>query len=401
MSLLTSISIKNFKSLKDVRVDLGQLNVFIGENGVGKSNVLEAIGLLSTAVSGEMDYNRLSDRGVRLSTPEVFKSSFKNKARPSEIRIEAQFYKRDSYAVTILPDKKESRQQFFYKNESLEVGGERVAGRSHNGATVAGSSVAKPSSKVSVLISAYSLGAIQDYTDQLLSCVGEYKIYSPSTPILRGAPDDSRQDHLGLNGGNLALVLRSIGGKNVSILLSIMRKMFPWIKLVGVAQPIDALQPRHVSSYDRVVAFKDKFMKTNFNILYAYDVSEGALYVLFVLCLLLHESSPDFFALDNIDSTLNPGLVTDLVRHISHHLEDNSEKQIVLTSHNPTTLDALDLFDDRHRLFVVDRGEDGSTKVRRVAPPAGISRDRWAELVNNLKMSELWLSGAIGALHKV
>jgi len=141
-------------------------------------------------------------------------------------------------------------------------------------------------------------------------------------------------------------------------------------------------------------------MKLNFNTLYAYDVSEGAVYVLFVLCLLLHKSSPKFFALDNIDSTLNPGLVTSLVLEMAKHLSAEQDKQVLLTSHNPTTLDAMDLFNDAQRLFVVERGAGGGTTIRRIKPPDGITREKWGELLHQVKLSELWLSGSIGALHQ-
>ena len=40
--LYDRISVKNFKSIKDVTLDLGKLNVLVGPNGSGKSNLLEA-----------------------------------------------------------------------------------------------------------------------------------------------------------------------------------------------------------------------------------------------------------------------------------------------------------------------------------------------------------------------
>ena len=42
---IKEIKIKNFKSLYDVSFCPGNLNVFIGANGSGKSSVLEAIGV--------------------------------------------------------------------------------------------------------------------------------------------------------------------------------------------------------------------------------------------------------------------------------------------------------------------------------------------------------------------
>ena len=40
------LAIKNFKSIIDLTIELGRVNVFIDANGIGKSNVLEAIARL-------------------------------------------------------------------------------------------------------------------------------------------------------------------------------------------------------------------------------------------------------------------------------------------------------------------------------------------------------------------
>lgn len=44
--MIKTLEIRNFKSLKNVRLDLGNLNVFLGPNAAGKSNILDALKLL-------------------------------------------------------------------------------------------------------------------------------------------------------------------------------------------------------------------------------------------------------------------------------------------------------------------------------------------------------------------
>ena len=53
------ISIRNFKSLYNVSFEPGKLNVFIGANGSGKSSVLEALGVLSAAMTDRVNTNSL------------------------------------------------------------------------------------------------------------------------------------------------------------------------------------------------------------------------------------------------------------------------------------------------------------------------------------------------------
>ena len=45
--MIKKLSIKNFKSVKELAIDCRRVNLFIGEPNAGKSNILEALGLLS------------------------------------------------------------------------------------------------------------------------------------------------------------------------------------------------------------------------------------------------------------------------------------------------------------------------------------------------------------------
>lgn len=64
--MFTHISVQGFKSLLDVKkLGLGQINVLIGANASGMTNILEAIGVLGAAASGNLDDQALMRRGVR------------------------------------------------------------------------------------------------------------------------------------------------------------------------------------------------------------------------------------------------------------------------------------------------------------------------------------------------
>jgi len=45
--MINKLSIRNFKSIKELDIDCARVNLFIGEPNTGKSNILEALGLLS------------------------------------------------------------------------------------------------------------------------------------------------------------------------------------------------------------------------------------------------------------------------------------------------------------------------------------------------------------------
>jgi len=52
--LLRSMSAANYRSLRAIRMDLAGVNLFIGENGVGKSNLYRALQLVQAAVRGNL-----------------------------------------------------------------------------------------------------------------------------------------------------------------------------------------------------------------------------------------------------------------------------------------------------------------------------------------------------------
>ena len=44
--MINKLEIKNFKSIKEEKINCKRLNVFIGKPNVGKSNILEAVSML-------------------------------------------------------------------------------------------------------------------------------------------------------------------------------------------------------------------------------------------------------------------------------------------------------------------------------------------------------------------
>ena len=47
--MISRVSIRNFKCLRDVQIDLERFTVFVGPNASGKSSILQAVDLLCRA----------------------------------------------------------------------------------------------------------------------------------------------------------------------------------------------------------------------------------------------------------------------------------------------------------------------------------------------------------------
>jgi predicted ATPase len=61
---LRSMSATNYRSLRSIRMDLAGVNLFIGDNGVGKSNLYRALQLVQAAVRGTLAYEIAAEGGM-------------------------------------------------------------------------------------------------------------------------------------------------------------------------------------------------------------------------------------------------------------------------------------------------------------------------------------------------
>ena len=74
--MVREIKIQNYKSVQDLTLELGRINVLIGANGCGKSNILEAIAFGSAAAEDKLGNGFLSSRGIRVTDPIWMRSGF-------------------------------------------------------------------------------------------------------------------------------------------------------------------------------------------------------------------------------------------------------------------------------------------------------------------------------------
>jgi energy-coupling factor transporter ATP-binding protein EcfA2 len=393
--MITKVVIQSFKSLLSVEVELGHLNVFVGANGSGKSNFLEAVGILSAAADGRVNDQSLLQRGVRPGVPKLYKSAFAGKQSP-HIYFQAQSADA-TYAVSLNNPLNDPSPAWKFKTELLQAGSEKIASRgpnSHNNSN-------KESGLAALKLVELPPG---NPALDLMQRLRDYAIYSPVTPVLRGvAPETQPREPLGLTGGLLPNALQQLlalrrGNQFVSSVCRESLELIGWAKSFGSAPTTSLPLSPAASASARVVRFKDRFMVENRNVLSGYDASEGALYILFLSILAAHPKSPKIFAIDNADHGLNPGLAKRLFTSFSRWiLHDGSARQVVLTSHNPAVLDGLPLQDDRVRLFTVDRDTKGRTTISRV----NITPKMLSMANNGWTLSRMWTNKLIGGMPNV
>lgn len=400
--MLEKLTVRTFKSLEDVTVDLGKVNVFIGANGSGKSNLLEALGILSAAADGKVDDQSLLARGVRPGVPALYKSAFPAKAGeriPPHLLFEGQG-KQASYGVSLHNPLSEPAPAWRFKTEWWDEGqtGEKLVGRSPHSSNTEG---IHPDRGLAALQAAKvrSGPALE-----LLKLLQGFVIYSPTTSVLRGVAPETQPKHpVGLSGGGLPRAISDLlkQRKDDAHSKRICKEtlgLMNWARSFGATSSNRmSLSPSAASSRN-VLRFRDRFMRDDRNVLSGYDVSEGALYALFLAVLAGHKESPRLCAVDNADHGLNPRLARSLIEFVCQwYLTAEKARQLLLTTHNPLVLDGLPLRDESVRLFTVSRTNSGRTTVQRIAIDDRLlkhAEEGWT-------LSRLWVMGHLGGVPDV
>ena len=118
--MIKTINIDGFKSIFSLPpLELGRVNCFIGANGVGKSNILEAMGILGAAANGAVDDESLLRRGVRPGLPRLYKTSFANVRTPAHIGISVAGCQEENYRVSLLNPLENPEPAWSFKTEVL------------------------------------------------------------------------------------------------------------------------------------------------------------------------------------------------------------------------------------------------------------------------------------------
>ena len=420
--MIKDIEVKNYKSIAKLKLSLGRLNVFIGENGAGKSNILEVIALAGASVAEKLDNEFLASRGIRVTNPEYMRSAFPddNPSMPISVSLSNEFGKnirvqlnndnapyskwtdsiqidgvadfdalvhtlnslRSTFAHTT-QDREELAKFFSTFAEGLKPIISPPAKKSKNirsqhTFTLPDNNASYQFESILTRQSVLKSG----FTEEL----GNFVIFSPENSSLRKFEREGQIEPLGINGEGLLKLLTFYSADSDTSTLDRVRDS------MGLLDWFSGFSTSTISSDARLL-IKDRYLKEQAVDFDHKSANEGFLFLLFYFLLFNSALTPKFFAIDNIDASLNPKLCAKLVAELAK-LARLNDKQTILTTHNPSVLDGLDLDDDDQRLFVVSRSRDGTTKVKRIKKPQPLDG------MPPVRMSELFIRGLIGGIPK-
>ncbi|MEG4586273.1 AAA family ATPase [Microcoleus sp. MOSTC5] len=409
--MIGEVRIENYKSIQKLKLELGRVTVLIGENGCGKSNILEAIALASAAADDKLDNEFLGSRGIRVTEPQFMRSAFERENLVGNIKIDIKENDGKSFNC-ILDNDNSPYSQWVNKNfvNSPENPLENVV---PNSTKAEGVILIEDSQELSEKLKKETLkdrlkfvlpliinpeGYLKDHFTFLAlqlynklfynSKLIKFTIYSPENQALRTFEKEGQIQPLGINGEGLFKLIKVLNSEpNQEKINQIKEKLqlIDWFK--------DFEVPENLSQSQISLQIQDKYLEGDLTYFDQKSSNEGFLFLLFYLALFISDLTPKFFAIDNIDASLNPRLCRRLMQELVE-LAKKHDKQVIFTTHNPAVLDGLDLGDDEQRLFVIYRNQLGHTKARRILKPEPL------EGQEPVKLSEAFLRGYIGGLPK-
>lgn len=396
--MLKKVRIQNFKSIADETIELGRINVFIGENGCGKSNLLEAFAYLAGAMSNRLTLSDMELRGVRVAKPQFTVSAFE------EEEILYLYIYINSFKLKYQIIEKGNNNIFGEWDAELansDLGLNDILLNSYNDDRfiqyIEFLSEMKAEMHESIMDyefmeSGYKQRIYDDLYETyiLIKSISEdtkdYLIYQFDTPVLRGFGRETYAQPLGIRGEGLDVLFNSLDKDDRALVLEKMG-MIGWLNDIKIDKD-GKLKSKSskVSGGNSELYFEDQYMTKGRNLLSAENANEGVLHLLACITAVVSSYTPRFFAIDNVDATLNPHLCRALVEVLADLTQKNG-KQLLLTTQNPAILDGLNINDDDERLFAVYRDDEGKTRVKRIQ-----IREGWLDREH--KLSEMWMRGS-------
>lgn len=365
---LTSISIENYRSVRSLTMPVDQLSLFIGANGVGKTNLYKALALLQCAAFGTLTRAIAEEGGIE----SVLWAGPRRSGKPVRLVLKAHFEDM-VYTVEVgLPQPAEAAfvTEPLVKEESLIVrqGRRDVTMMERTGpvVTVRNEDGEREMHKDAVLPSETALSAFRDgarYPELEIARreISEWRLYhdfrtDAGSPI-RQPCHAIATPTLSADGSDLAAVLAT--------LFVIRRDTADLANAVDDAFPGALL---HAQANGGTCAFSLQFddMPRAFG---AHELSDGTLKYVCLLGTLMGYRLPSLVALNEPEASLHPSLLPPLARLIAKAAQ---RTRIWIVTHSDVLADALREETGKRARRVVKEG--GATNIEGLTL-AGTFRD--------------------------
>ncbi|HYI10611.1 MAG TPA: AAA family ATPase [Thermoanaerobaculia bacterium] len=359
MRKLESLTIKNFKSVREQTLRLGALNVFIGGNGSGKTNLIEVFRFLREIVNQNLaDYtlrkggsDTLLYFGRRMSKFMQFVLEFSEQQSAS-----------DTYLVTLIPT----------NDDALVIGLEITSHNSRAASLTAAKGISTQRRESNLRERAAQSQTLRDLEG--------YRVYhfhdtSDHAPV-KGTSDVDDNHYLRPQAENLAAFLYWLQEKQPEYLANIrdtIRQIAPFFDDFRLA-------PSRLNEEKIRLEWKEVGSDAYFN---ASSLSDGTLRFICLATLLLQPDLPAMILLDEPELGLHPAAVNLLASLLASAA---TQTQVLVATQSVTLVNQLEPKD----VWTVDR-QNGQSVFRHLS---NADMSGWLE---DYSLGELWEKNVLGA----
>lgn len=384
MALLKRVSISGFKSIERTEVKLGRINVLIGANGAGKSNLLSFFEFVHDFFRESGGLQRFVQREGGANTL-LFYGAKTTRCIEADICFEVD-QKDITYRFRLTPTATDS---LISDSQSLQFEGETVRfpidDTYPRGGGEYGDFLGHPESQLAANIPFWNedehsplMAKASKIVVQAIRRWRKYDFCDPSVMWPQHYMHDN--ETLFPNGKNLVAVLYKLQKTQAAVyrqIVDTIRQIVPWFDDF-------VLEPLKLKDTDVLLNWRDRYAKYPDQMFSPHLLPGGGLRAIALITLLLQpkEDLPPLIVIDEPELGLHPAAITviaSLLKAASRHA------QIIIATQSITLLDEFDAAD----VIVVDREEGRSTFTR-------LDPERLKDWLEEYTLGELWQKNSIG-----
>ncbi|MCC6552750.1 MAG: AAA family ATPase [Polyangiaceae bacterium] len=356
---LIRLEATSYRSLKTVEMTFEPLNVLIGTNASGKSNILDALRLLSEGMRAKDFAESVAERGG------IIHLAWKGE-EADQIRLVTRYeHEGRRYEWTVRFRRLSAGFAAAERVQELHDGSPPSLLLDATSGKVEWWSTQAKDNKVKLALGPTACALAAACADESFPgrAVGEFLqrwgFFDPSPPLLRRASNASDAERLDPYGRNLAARLYALqeapeGSAAFKRIVTATRRV------LGVPDEIKL----RLSEFDGRVYFMQSESGLAYNV-HQIGASSGTLRMLALMTALFGETNTSLVGIEEPENHVHPAAL----KAFAEYLRDASERaQIVVTTHSPLLLDCL----SRPREVAIVRRTPDGTKIEREKNPEAV-----------------------------
>ncbi len=342
-AMLRRLTLKRFRSLRSATVEFDNPTFLVGQNGAGKSNIVDALSLLADAMAAPFAAVMDTRGGIGAVG---HRSTSRGRGADVGVRVDIEGLsgvREAMYAFEVRPT-----QGYDYevrREQCLCVAEDGTPSWFHRADKFRSNIKTHPAPAPNALALPLVAGDERfEPVAQFLSDIQPYRI-DPRT--LRELQDPDAGFRLRSDGANTASVLHQLDPGTRQHLQEVLQTVVPGEVEVKAERVQNKLSLQFTQRGARAAALR----------LGPHNMSDGTLRAVGLLAAVLQPKLPSMLIVEEPEATIHPGAlgtILDILRHATR------STQTVITTHSPDILEAR-WIEDRHLRIV--SWEDGATRV--------------------------------------